>query len=122
MAKAGSQRNKYGLSRHIPNAVKMAIRRRCGFGCVMCGNAIITYEHIDPPFAETRKHDPTCMTLLCGGCQLESSKGTLSKETIKAADKNPFCKTKGHARHLFDLGGKKPTLLLGGNDFTECGH
>ena len=33
--------NKHGLSRDIPRAVKTVVRRRCGFGCVICGNAIV---------------------------------------------------------------------------------
>ena len=114
--------NKYGLSRDIPRAVKTAVRRRCGFGCVICGNAIITYEHVEPTFANARIHDPQCITLLCGDHQLQSSKEILSKETILDADHDPYCKRTGHAKHLFDLGGKKPTLLVGGNNFTECGH
>jgi hypothetical protein len=114
--------NKYKLSRNIPQSVKTEVRRRCGFGCVLCGNAIITYEHIDPPFANARKHDPKCITLLCGDHQIQSSKGLLSKERIKKADGDPYCRQKGHAKHLFDLGGKKPILLVGGNNFTECGH
>ena len=116
-----SYRNTYGLSRYIPAAVKKEIRRRCGFGCVICGNAIITYEHIDPPFAIARTHDPKRMTLLCGTHQTESTKGLLSKETITSADSNPFCKQKGYARHLFDLGGIRPVLVVGSNTLTECG-
>jgi hypothetical protein len=122
VARKVEQLNKYGLSRNIPTEVKRTIRRRCGFGCVVCGNAIVTYEHIDPVYADAREHDPECMTLLCGGCQLESTKGTLSKKTIKAANNSPFCKRAGHAKHIFDLGGKRPKLLLGGNDFTDCGQ
>src|SRR3954452_13658040 len=117
-----SANNKYGLPRDISSKIKKAVRRRCGFGCVICGNAIITYEHVEPTFANARIHDPQCITLLCGGHQLESSKGTLSKETILQADRAPYCKGTGQAKHIFDLGGKKPTLLLGGNDFSECGH
>ena len=114
--------NKYGLSRNIPQAVKKAVRRRCGFGCVLCGNAIFTYEHIEPTFANAQKHDPQCITLLCGNHQIQSSKGLLSKDQIKKADDNPYCRQKGTANHLFDLGGKKPVLLVGDNNFTECGH
>src|SRR5262249_39317629 len=119
MVKAVSQRNKHGLSRYIPKAIKKQVRRRCGFGCVICANAIITYEHIEPPFAEAREHDPDRITLLCGAHQVASFKGLLSKETIWAADKRPICKTTQAPKHIFDLGGKKPRLLLGGNDFSD---
>jgi hypothetical protein len=110
-----TKRNKYGLSRHIPRKVKELVRRRCGFGCVMCGNAIITYEHFDPTFEDARKHDPTGITLLCFCHQGEStpSKRLLSKATIAAADGNPYYRQQGYAQHMFDLGGQVPTLVLG---------
>jgi hypothetical protein len=115
-----SGRNRFGLGRTIGEAVRREVRRRCGFGCVICGNAIVTYEHFSPPYKDARMHDPNGITLLCGGHQLESSKGLLSKETIAEANANPICKRRGHAKHMFDLGGAKPTLLLGGADVTQC--
>jgi len=41
-------KNKFGLSRTIPEAIKSQIRRDDGYGCVVCGNALYQYEHIDP--------------------------------------------------------------------------
>lgn len=114
-------RNKYGLARYIGEAVRREVRRRCGFGCVICGDAIITYEHFDPPFKDAKHHDPKGITLLCGGHQLETTKGLLSKTTIAEHDKDPHSKQTGQARLLFDLGGRKPRLLFGGAHVTECG-
>lgn len=88
---------------------------------MICGNAIITYEHFNPPYKDARRHDPKGMTLLCGAHQLETSKQLLSKETIAQADSDPFCKRVGYAKHLFDLGGRKPKLVIGGADVSECG-
>jgi hypothetical protein len=88
---------------------------------VICGDAIFTFEHIEPGFANASEHDPKKITLLCGSHQLESTKGLLSKSKIRDADQHPYCKQLGHARHIFDLGGARPIILLGGNDFTECG-
>ena len=48
-------KNQHGLSRSIPEDVKQHVRQECGFGCVICGNIIIDYEHIDPGFAEARE-------------------------------------------------------------------
>ena len=115
------KKNKLGLTRDIPVAVKKTVRRRCGFGCVTCGKAIITYEHFAPPFRNAHKHDPTGITLLCGQHQIESMKGLLSKATIGMADRNPHCKAAGYSKHLFDLGGIRPKLVIGNNNFTECG-
>ncbi len=114
-------KNKHGLSRYIPTPIRREVRRRCGFGCVLCGNAIITYEHFDPPFAKARRHDPKGITLLCGSHQIESAKRLLSKNTIQQADKNPLCRQVGYAKHLFDIGNGRPSLSFAGNDFTQCG-
>ncbi|MFY9287916.1 MAG: hypothetical protein WAO98_05385 [Alphaproteobacteria bacterium] len=110
--------NKYGLSRNIPEPIKKIIRQRCGFGCVICGNAIITYEHIEPTFAEAHSHDPEAMTLLCGDHQIQSSKGLLSKKSIWLANADPKCNQTGYANHMFDIGSVQPVVFLGGNDFV----
>lgn len=114
-------KNRYGLSRNIPVDVKTGVRRRCGFGCVICGNAIVTYEHFDPVFTECRSHSVHGITLLCGSHQIQSTKGLLSKDTIKAANLNPFCRHQAAPSHLFDLGGQRPSLIFGSNDFSRIG-
>ncbi len=114
-------KNRFGLSRDIPTEVRRRVRRRCGFGCVICGSAIVTYEHFDPPFRDARVHRPDGITLLCGTHQLESSKGLLSKESISLANAKPVCHEIGFAAQTLDLGNHRPTLILGGTDFSECG-
>jgi len=58
--------NIHGLSRTIPEGIKRQVRQECGFGCVVCGLAIATYEHIDPPFKTAKDHDPSKIAYLCG--------------------------------------------------------
>ena len=77
-------KNKYGLPRHIPEAVALEVRRRSKFGCVICRSAIYQYEHIDPEFADATEHEPDKICLLCGGCHDKVTRGRLSKETVKA--------------------------------------
>jgi hypothetical protein len=67
---------------------------------------------MDPRFEDAREHDPTKITLLCGSHQLESSKRLLSLETIQRWDASPITKQRGYANHLFDLGGKIPSIDL----------
>jgi hypothetical protein len=88
---------------------------------VICGNAIVTYEHFDPPFREARTHRPEGITLLCGSHQLESSKGLLSRDSIRRANAKPCCLQRGYAAHILDLGDQRPKLLVGGSDVTDCG-
>jgi hypothetical protein len=74
--------NKYGLNRSIPAEIKRLIRQKSKFGCVICRQAIYTYEHINPVFTEAKIHDPECMCLLCPNHQRDSTDGVLSKTEI----------------------------------------
>jgi hypothetical protein len=114
-------RNRLGLSRNIPKEIKRRVRRRCGYGCVICGSALITYEHFDPPFRDAGTHKPEGITLLCGTHQLQSSKGLLSKETISEWNSNPICRRQGYASQMLDFGATRPIILIGSTNFTECG-
>jgi hypothetical protein len=63
LQKPGIDTNSFGLQRHISKSVKRIIRKNSGFGCVICGKAIVHYDHVDPDFTEANEHDPTKMTL-----------------------------------------------------------
>jgi hypothetical protein len=114
-------KNRHGLDRNIPEPVRREVRRRCGFGCVICGSAIVTYEHMEPRFADATVHTAVGITLLCGQHQIESSKGLLSLETVKAADKDPFSRKVGTATYLLDIGQRRPLIMIGGNTFAQFG-
>jgi len=58
------------------------VRVRSKFGCVVCRSAICQYEHIDPPFADAKVHDPDSICLLCGRCHDKVTRGRLSKATV----------------------------------------
>jgi hypothetical protein len=105
--------NKYGLSRDIDAAVKRLVRQRAGFGCVICGSAIYTYEHVDPMFAEATVHDPNCITLLCGGCHGRATEGLLSTASVQRAMASPICKETGFSLGPFDIDADPPTIQVG---------
>jgi len=96
--------NKYGLSRYIEEPIKRAIRQACNHGCAICGDAIYTYEHIDPEFHEEREHDPEKMTLLCLGCHGKVTSSFWSKQKVIEARQNPICKKKGFSHFNLDIG------------------
>src|SRR5205823_2451934 len=93
--------------------VKRFIRRRCGFGCVVCGHAVFQYEHVDPPFSDAKIHDPSRITLLCGTCHDRVTRGLLSKSSVKANDQSPKCKSAGYSWGAFDVGTALPKMQLG---------
>lgn len=114
----GREYNKYGLSSYIPANVRRQIRKECGFGCVICGGAFITYEHIDPTFAEAREHNPEKMTLLCWGCHGRVTKGVWSKEKVRSAQKAPITFKNGCAKDALDI--LNPfEIFVGSNHFKN---
>jgi hypothetical protein len=112
--------NRHGLSRHIPADVKLAIRQACGFGCVVCGSAIIEYEHIDPPFAWATAHRPENMALLCPQCHSKVTRKFLTKAAVATARANPRCLQQGFASEAFALGVRQPEIVLAGVILRNC--
>lgn len=96
-------KNKYGLTRTIPEDVKRQIRQACGFGCVCCGLAIASYEHIEPEFHEAASHDPEKMAYLCEGCHSRVTRKFWSKQKIKQARANPVCIQNGRCHDALDI-------------------
>lgn len=111
--------NKHGLSRRIPTGIKRRIRQGSGFGCVICGFAIYQYEHVDPEFVDATCHNPKSMTLLCGSCHDQVTRGIYSKEKVKEAMLNPKCKQKGFTFGAFDIGRDVPSIQFGSSLFTS---
>ena len=105
--------NKHGLTRGIPETVKRKIRKNSGFGCVICGNAICEYDHVDPEWFEAKSHNPSKMTLLCSNCHTKKTRGIYSIQKIKDAMKNPICKSKGFSFDTVDFGMSEPIIQLG---------
>jgi hypothetical protein len=110
-------KNKYQLSRNIPTATKLEIRKRSWFGCVMCGCGVTEYEHVNPEFHEAKVHDPNCMTLLCSNHHTLKTKKLLSVQAIQKAMLNPYCKTNGFASSFFDSPMDDPMFTFGNNVF-----
>ena len=111
--------NKYGLTRNIPSPVKRIIRQDCGFGCVICGNAIFQYEHIDPEFINAKEHNPEKIALLCGSCHDKVTRGIWSKQKVKDARRNPICKQKGFSNFLVDVSHDEFIVEIGKTKFIN---
>ncbi|WP_409498656.1 hypothetical protein [Pseudomonas fragi] len=115
-----AERNQHGLGRYVPQSIKREIRRRCGFGCVICGLAYYDYEHFDPDFKDAKAHLAEGMTLLCMQCNQKRARGTLSALTVTRANANPKCKQLGFASELFDFGPDPIEVKIAGVSFTDC--
>jgi hypothetical protein len=93
--------------------VKRIVRIQSGFGCVICGSSITTYEHIDPEFHQAKEHNPDAITLLCANCHLRKTKGLLSVESVKDAMRTPKPKEQGYVNGLLDFGSIIPEIHIG---------
>lgn len=109
--------NKHDLKRTIPEPVKRKIRKNAGFGCVICGNAICEYEHVDPEWAEAKSHNPNKMTLLCSQCHSKKTRGIYSVQKVKEAMNSPYCKKAGFSSDALDFGMSEPIIQLGKTHF-----
>ncbi|EJG2186751.1 hypothetical protein [Citrobacter freundii] len=115
-------KNKHGLSRYIPEAVKREVRQRCGFGCVRCGHGFYDYEHFNPDFADAKEHHPDGITLLCSQCNQKRARTRLSAETVAEANENPVCLDRGFASEMFDFHREPITVTMAGCSFYACQH
>ncbi len=95
--------NRFGLKRRIPPDVARAVRKRCGFGCVVCGSALYDYDHFSPEFKDAPGHDPLGVILLCPNHH-RAKGGFVSRATLERCANAPFCKAQGFSHTAMDIG------------------
>lgn len=75
--------------RKIPLPIQREVRKRCGFGCVICGMPLYEYEHM-MEWAVVKRHLPNEITLLCDRHHKEKTNGLLPKEKVFEANEAPY--------------------------------
>jgi hypothetical protein len=114
-----TRKNKHGLSASRPKDVDEKVRRRCGYGCVICGCAIYDYHHFDPPFSEAKGyHNPDGITLLCGQHHDFAHSGLLPVSVIREANQNPKCLEDGFSHAPFYID-QSPIVIIGDITFID---
>lgn len=98
----------------IPEDIKRAVRRKCGFGCIICGLAFYDYEH-DPPYSESRGHNEKEIFLTCPNHH-RSKRGLLSADTYERAKRSPRALEDGFAWTVWDAG--MPRFSVGNVEYT----
>ena len=105
--------------RDIPAAIACQVRRRCGFGCVICGCPVYDIHHIQP-WAEVHEHKPENLTLLCGSHHAQKSKGLISCDRVREFNKSPMNLQKGEtSRYPLLFEGDSCNILIGNNLFMN---
>ncbi len=111
-------RNKHGISRDIPEPIAREIRKRDGFGCVVCGNAFFQYDHFDPEFHDAVEHRAEGIALLCLDHHGKKG-GLLSDEDYQRARREPAALKRGHAATDWTPGDSQPEILVGPLTFVS---
>lgn len=105
-------------SRNIPLPIQREVRKRCGFGCVICGLPLYEYEHMNE-WASVKRHVADEITLLCDQHHREKTGGLLPKEDVRAANENPFnLRTEVSKPYDLHFSGAYAEVVIGGNKFT----
>ena len=110
-------KNDHELSREIPSEIKREVRKRCGFGCVVCGSAIYEYEHFDPEFKDAKEHIADGIALLCPTDHRRKEKKLLSREKYLEAIANPKAFETNKAYTDWEDADFAPTIFIGNKIF-----
>lgn len=100
----------------IPREIARSVRRKCGFGCVICGFPIYEYDHVEG-WVNTRSHQENQIVLLCPTHHAEKTRGLLTIVDVQKARRDPFNLQSGTSspyelkysgnEYFFDIGTNK---------------
>ncbi|MBA3752747.1 MAG: HNH endonuclease [Nitrospira sp.] len=104
----------------IREPMKRAIRQRCGFGCIFCGEPLYVYHHI-ALYSDERVHEQENITLLCDKHHRRFHNGLLSEQQIRNQNDHPL-NLQGEFSPPFDLlyEGDKIDFTLGDVRFQDA--
>lgn len=80
----------------IPEPIKREVRRRCAFGCVICGLPLYEYDHL-VPYSEVGEHHAANLILLCDQHHREKTNGLLPIQQVADASRNPANAQRGES-------------------------
>jgi len=113
--------NKHGLRRKPSSPIARQLRQESGFGCAICGDGLIEYAHLDPPYEEAKVHDSKKMVVLCSSCHARIDKKRWPISMAWNAKEDPKAVQVGYVSER--LGFSMPICVsLGNNIFrnTYC--
>tara|TARA_R110000737_G_scaffold20948_2_gene39338 strand:+ start:78 stop:863 length:786 start_codon:yes stop_codon:yes gene_type:complete len=106
-------------SRNIPLQIQREVRKRCGFGCVLCGLPLYEYEHMEE-WAQVKRHIADEITLLCDQHHREKTSKLLPKEIVIEANKNPFNLKEGVSKpYTLHYSGDSAKVIIGNVAFVN---
>lgn len=101
----------------ISEEIKRNVRKRCGFGCVICGNPVVDYDHIEE-YHIVKEHKEENITLLCTQHHREKTAGRLPKDFVIKANNNPYnLKETETGQNKLYYYGNEATIIIGSMNF-----
>jgi hypothetical protein len=102
----------------IPEPMKREVRQRCGFGCVICGLPLYTYEHM-LGWTNVHRHVADELTLLCYQHQYERTHRLLPIEDVEYANLDPYNLREGVSKpYTLHYSGSNCIADIGRNVFS----
>lgn len=99
----------------IPENIKRTVRKRCGYGCVLCGAQPYDYDHI-VEYETVKEHTEDNLTLLCKHHHGEKTLKNLPRELIEKANKSPYNLNQEETKsRLLYYTGNNVEVNIGGN-------
>ena len=98
----------------ISDPLKRAVRQKCKFACVMCGNPIYDIDHIEE-YSVVQKHELDNLTLLCTMHHRQKTNKILSPDVVRERTNNISYARGG----MPDINFPKCDLILGNNRIGE---
>ena len=101
----------------IPLPIQREVRKKCGFGCIICGLPIYEYHH-KVEWSIVEKHETENIVLLCSNHHQMVTNGLIPENDIIQAEKRPINLIKGESfnQPLF-FNGETCAIWLGFNCF-----
>ena len=105
--------------RYIPAEIRREVRRRCGFGCIICGMPVYEYHHIID-WAIVKEHTKENITLLCPNHHANVTAKLISQQQVEQFNRNPKNIGAGKSGVLpIYYEGAECTVTMGTNFFTS---
>jgi hypothetical protein len=105
----------------VTDPTKRIVRKRCGFGCIICGLPIYQYDHMYGYTLDTAD-DPAGITLLCARHHEEKTKRLLPLDKVLAANESPINVQNGvSAPYEVHYSGDQFTIRVGPGTFVGIG-
>ena len=102
----------------IPEPMKREVRQRCGFGCVICGLPLYTYEHM-LGWTNVHRHVADELTLLCYQHQYERTHELLPIDDVERANLDPYNLREGVSKpYTLHFSGPNCIADIGKNVFS----